>query len=233
MSQPVAAHEPMHTIKARGLHKSYVRGEMETHVLRGIDLDLEAGECVVLAGPSGSGKTTLLSIIGCILSPDRGSLELLGEDVAHLAPSVQAAFRRTEIGFLFQRLHLIRGLSAWENVAVPMRLASVPERQARKRAEECLEAVGLAGLGICDPRRMSVGQSQRVALARALANNPRILLADEPTASLDAENGQAVMRLLQRLVRESGRTALIVTHDSRVFAYADRVLHLENGICQN
>jgi len=219
----------MYTIDASGLSKSSVRGDVVSHVLRDIDLSARAGECIVLAGPSGSGKTTLLSLLGCILRPDAGRLELLGRDVERLARRELAALRRNEIGFLFQRLHLIRGLSAMENVAVPLLLNGVKERAARKSAAARLEAVGLAGLERHDPRRMSVGQCQRIALARALANDPRIILADEPTASLDAESGQAVMQLLQRLLREEQRTAIVVTHDVRVFPYADRVLHLQDG----
>lgn len=219
----------MKTIDARRLSKSYVRGEVISHVLRDIDLSARSGECIVLAGPSGSGKTTLLSLLGCILRPDAGRLELLGRDVQRLSSGELAAFRRNEIGFLFQRLHLIRGLSAVENVAVPLLLNGVPDRAARKSAAARLEAVGLAGFARHDPRRMSVGQCQRVALARALANDPRIILADEPTASLDAESGQAVMQLLHRLLKEEQRTAIVVTHDVRVFPFADRVLHLQDG----
>lgn len=219
----------MSLIKATALQKSYVRGGVASHVLRGIDLRAAAGECIVLAGPSGSGKTTLLSIIGCILRPDAGRLELLGRDIDRMRAGELAAFRRNEIGFLFQRLHLIRGLSALENAMVPLLLNRVREKKTRQMAEARLADVGLAGLERQDPRRMSVGQCQRVALARALANDPRIILADEPTASLDAENGQAVMHLLRRLLREEGRTAIVVTHDSRVFPFADRVLQLEDG----
>jgi putative ABC transport system ATP-binding protein len=219
----------MNSIDASGLSKSYVRGDIVSHVLRDIDLSADSGECIVLAGPSGSGKTTLLSLLGCILRPDAGRLKLLGRDVERMRSSELAVFRRNEIGFLFQRLHLIRGLSALENVTVPLLLNGLKERAARKSATARLAAVGLDGMERCDPRRMSVGQCQRIALARALANDPRIILADEPTASLDAESGQAVMQLLQRLLREEQRTAIVVTHDVRVFPYADRVLHLQDG----
>ncbi len=213
----------------RDLHKSYRRGSCEAPVLRGVSLSVEHGECVFLAGPSGSGKTTLLSILGCILSADQGLVQILGHDLNRLNTAHRAALRRHEIGFLFQRFHLIRGLSASENVAVPLTLTGIRPAVARARAAELLDAVGLSEHLRSDPRQMSVGQCQRVALARALAGDPQLILADEPTASLDAQNGEAIVQLLRRLVSEQGKTAVVVTHDQRIFDYADRILHLENG----
>jgi putative ABC transport system ATP-binding protein len=182
-----------------------------------------------LAGPSGSGKTTLLSILGCILSVDEGSVELFGQDLGALQPHERTLLRRDRIGFVFQRFHLIRGLSALENVSVPMTLRGVPTRLATPRSRHLLEAVGLGEKIHAHPRNLSAGQCQRVAMARALANDPALVLADEPTASLDAKNGQEIMQLLQRLVTQEGKTAVVVTHDPRIFSFADQIHWLENG----
>jgi len=217
------------TIRAEGLHKTYGRGSAATPVLRGIDLQVRRGQCVYLAGPSGSGKTTLLSIIGGILSADRGEVCVLGEDLATLAPKQRARLRLNRLGFVFQRFHLIRGLTVLGNVRVPLTLQGVPESQARRRAMELLEAVGIPEKASARPEQLSGGQCQRVAFARALVSNPDIILADEPTASLDAANGQEVMRLLRGLTAEQGRTVVVVTHDQRIFHFADIVYWLENG----
>ena len=217
------------TIYLRGVSKAYCRGAAATTVLDEVDLTVRRGECAFLAGPSGSGKTTLLSILGCILAADRGRVELFGQDLASLGPHERTLLRRDRIGFVFQRFHLIRGLTALENVCVPMTLRGVAERAAHARARDLLQAVGLGQRLDADPRNLSAGQCQRVAVARALANDPALVLADEPTASLDAKNGQEVMRLLRRLVAQEGRTAVVVTHDSRIFSFADQIHWLENG----
>lgn len=217
------------TVDCTKVRKAYRRGSSVATVLVDVDLQVHAGEFIVLAGPSGSGKTTLLSILGCILRPDEGQVRVLGRDVGDLSASELATLRRDRIGFLFQRFHLIRGLSAVENVSVPLLLAGISEREAQRQAAERLAEVGLADFHKKDPRRMSVGQCQRVALARAVVNRPDLILADEPTASLDAESGQAAMKLIRRIVDEEHRTAIIVTHDTRVFKYADHVLELRGG----
>jgi putative ABC transport system ATP-binding protein len=211
------------------VYKSYGRGANATPVLCGVSFSVRRGECVFLAGPSGSGKTTLLSILGCVLGVDRGSVRILGRDVSQLDRHARAALRRDGIGFVFQRFHLIRGLTALENVCVPLTLRGAPPAESRNRATALLESVGLADFAHQQPRNMSVGQCQRIALARALANDPDLILADEPTASLDAAHGQESMTLLRHLTAEAGRTAVIVTHDQRIFPFADRVLHLDNG----
>lgn len=216
-------------IRVSGVYKTYGRGAASTPVLDGVELLVRRGECVFLAGPSGSGKTTLLSILGCILSADRGEVEILGEDVTALDASQRSALRLNRLGFVFQRFHLIRGLTALENVCVPLRLRGVGVREARQRGLELLEAVGVSEKGGLPPRSLSAGQCQRVALARALAGDPELILADEPTASLDGANGREVMGLLRRLTTQEGRTAVVVTHDQRIFSYADRVFWLENG----
>lgn len=217
------------TINARELYKGYQRGGALTPVLCGVDLSIGAGEFVFLVGPSGSGKTTLLSILGCILTPDAGEVRILGEDLLRLSAGQRADLRRDRIGFVFQRFHLIRGLNAVENVAVPLTLAGTALRAARQRSLELLEAVGLADRAKSHPTRLSTGQCQRIALARALAASPDLILADEPTASLDAENGREAMRLLRRLTADQGKTAVVVTHDHRIFEFADRILHLDGG----
>ncbi|MFZ5831622.1 MAG: ABC transporter ATP-binding protein [Planctomycetota bacterium] len=227
------AHEAQYrtppAVVVEGVWKSYERGATSTPVLRGVSLEVASGECVYLAGPSGSGKTTLLSIIGCILTPDSGSVEILGADVLALDAAARANLRRDRLGFVFQRFHLIRGLNALNNVSLPLTLRGLSRRQAAPRAMELLEAVGLADKARAQPQNLSAGQCQRVALARALAGDPDLILADEPTASLDAENGQQVMHLLRRLTTDLGKTVVVVTHDHRILHFADRVVRLENG----
>ena len=220
---------PANTIIVRELHKGYERGGVPTPVLCGLSLAIRAGEFAFLVGPSGSGKTTLLSVLGCILTPDAGEVRILGEDLLQLNAQQRADLRRDRIGFVFQRFHLIRGLNAAENVAVPLTLAGMAPRAARKRSLELLEAVGLADRAKSHPARLSTGQCQRIALARALAAGPDLILADEPTASLDAENGREAMLLLRRLTADQGKTAVVVTHDHRIFEFADRILHLDGG----
>ena len=229
MNLPFAANAETPAIRLEGVSKAYRRGAVATAVLEGVDLTVHRGECAFLAGPSGSGKTTLLSILGCILAADTGRVELFGEDLAGLGPQQRTLLRRDRIGFVFQRFHLIRGLTALENVCVPMTLRGVAARAAKSRAVGLLEAVGLGEKVHAHPRNLSAGQCQRVAIARALANDPALVLADEPTASLDARNGQEAMQLLQRLVTQEGKTAVVVTHDPRIFSFADQIHWLENG----
>ncbi|MHB1038345.1 MAG: ABC transporter ATP-binding protein [Pirellulales bacterium] len=216
-------------IVVQDLHKAYGRGASSTLVLEGVDLVIERGQCAFLVGPSGSGKTTLLSILGCILTSDQGSVRILGQDLGRLDNHQRTLLRRDRIGFVFQRFHLIRGLTALENVYVPLTLCGVSARVAARRAAELLDAVGLTGKAASHPRNLSAGQCQRVALARALAVNPDLILADEPTAALDSTNGTEVMKLLRQLTTAEGRTAVVVTHDTRIFDFADKIFHLDNG----
>jgi putative ABC transport system ATP-binding protein len=216
-------------IQAAGICKSYRTGSVETQVLDGVDLEVSQGECVFLAGPSGSGKSTLLSILGCILSPDAGELSVLGEDVTRFNRRQQARFRRQQIGFVFQRFHLFRGLRAWENVRVALDLLGRPPREGKAESLSLLEAVGLGDKAFNHVNQLSMGQRQRVALARALAGDPQLILADEPTASLDADSGLNAMRLLKQVSGEFQKTVIVVTHDSRIFNCAARILHLEDG----
>jgi putative ABC transport system ATP-binding protein len=192
-------------------------------------MEASCGETVFLVGPSGSGKTTFLSILGCILTPDRGSLHVLGQEVAGMTVKQLTAFRRDNLGFIFQTFNLFPTLSAQDNVALALTMRGVSLRSATQRAGELINQVGLWHRRNARPSQMSGGECQRVAVARALADDPALVFADEPTASLDAENGQAVMQLLTRLVHERGVTLVVVTHDNRIFPYADRVLRLEDG----
>lgn len=220
------------TSPAVALHqvdKSYSTGGCTARVLDKIDLTIARGECVFLVGPSGSGKSTLLSIIGCLLSPDAGQVDILGHQVHLLDRQSAAELRLKHLGFVFQRFHLVRGLTVLENIAVPLTLAGWPSSLAQQRAAQLLEEIGLGGYGNHSIRALSVGQAQRVALARALAAEPELVLADEPTASLDAATGRQALELLRRLTRDAGKTVIVVTHDPRILSYADRVLRVENG----
>jgi putative ABC transport system ATP-binding protein len=213
-------------VEAVGIDKAYRRGAEVTSVLRGVNLRVASGECVCLVGPSGSGKSTLLSILGCILQPDRGRLVLRGEEVR---AGRLVEFRRRRIGFVFQAFRLVRGLTALDNVCVPSMLSGTPLAEARERAAALLADVGLPGLAHAVVDQLSAGQCQRVALARALANDPELILADEPTAALDAHTGRQVMELLRALLAAHGKTAIIVTHDPRVVQATDRVYSLTDG----
>ena len=216
-------------VSAEGVVKTYERGSLAVRVLDGVDLHVECGRSVFLAGPSGSGKTTLLSILGCILSADEGRVHILGQDLSTLKPRERSNFRRDRIGFVFQRFHLIRGLTACENIGVPLVLRGMAPHVVRQRALTLLEMVGLADKANAHSKSLSSGQCQRVALARALANDPELILADEPTASLDAAKGHDMMELLWQLTIHEGRTVVVVTHDPRIFCFADHVYWLENG----
>jgi putative ABC transport system ATP-binding protein len=214
---------------ARDVHKSFGDGRSTTPILKGVSLETASGESVFLVGPSGSGKTTLLSLLGCILSAERGSIEVLGQDISRLDTEQRAAFRRHHIGFVFQNFNLFPTLSALDNVRLALGIRGVVAHAARRRAAELLDQVGMSHRARLRPSRLSSGECQRVAIARALAGDPTILMADEPTAALDAENGQAVIRLFNGLVRDRGATVLIVTHDNRIFPFADRILRLNDG----
>lgn len=216
-------------IRARCLAKSYDTGGEPTPVLRGIDLNVSRGECVYLVGPSGSGKTTLLSILGGVLSADSGSLEILGQDTRQHTSAEQARFRREQVGFVFQRFHLFDALTAVENVGVPCDLLGWPKARAKQRALELLALVGLPDKAASRVNRLSMGQRQRVAFARALAGDPELILADEPTASLDSDAGFNAMRILKTLCHDLGKTVVVVTHDSRIYSMADRILRLADG----
>jgi putative ABC transport system ATP-binding protein len=216
-------------IEVRDLVKTYGEGETAVHALRGIDLDVKHGEVLLMLGPSGSGKTTLLSIMGCILSATSGSCRVRGNETVGLTQKYLPKTRLENIGFVFQGFNLFPALTASENVELALDLKGIRGRRAKWRAAELLERVGLDQKLNTYPEDLSGGQKQRVAIARALAGDPAIILADEPTAALDSTSGRVVMEMLQELAREQRRAVVIVTHDSRAFDYAGRIVHIEDG----
>jgi putative ABC transport system ATP-binding protein len=217
-------------ITVRGVTKTYTEGATSAPALRGIDLEVRGGEIVMLAGPSGSGKTTLLSIMGCILSPSSGSVRIAGREVENLSQKELPSVRLEHIGFVFQGFNLFPTLTAGENVELMLDLKGVRGDAAKKRAQELLEQVGLGGKYKSFPADLSGGQKQRVAIARALAGDPRIILADEPTAALDSQTGRNVIEMMGRLAHERHRAVVVVTHDSRVLDFADRIVRIEDGM---
>ena len=205
-------------------------GEVETKALRGVDLSVGSGEFTALVGPSGSGKTTLLQLIGLLDQPTSGNVAINGQDATKLNRNQRADLRKNAIGFVFQFFALIPTLTAYENVEMPLLLNGTKPADRKARANEMLDAVGLADRAHHRPDQLSGGQQQRVAVARALATNPKLILADEPTANLDTENGKQVMDIMQRLNKETGVTFVFATHDPRVIHYARRVVTLEDGL---
>ncbi|MFO0744432.1 MAG: ABC transporter ATP-binding protein [Myxococcota bacterium] len=216
-------------IDARGVTKVFGSGALAYQALRGVDFAVAPGEFMMLCGPSGSGKTTLLSILGCVLTATSGSVELFGMQIVGRKERELPRLRTALIGFIFQGHNLISSLSAEENVAMVLRLRGVPGARARAEARELLARVGLDDKRRNKPDALSGGQRQRVAIARALAGTPPLVLADEPTAALDAQAGHEVTELLQELCRERGVTVVVVTHDSRIFHLADRIVNIEDG----
>ncbi|WP_406160888.1 ABC transporter ATP-binding protein [Streptomyces sp. NBC_00882] len=216
-------------VRVEDIHRSFGEGAAAVHALRGVSFEVPRGELVALKGRSGSGKTTLLNIVGGLDRPDRGRVELDGVDIAGLDEDGLLALRRDRIGFVFQSFGLIPILTAAENIGVPMRLRRVDAREREERVELLLALVGLAEHAKQRPGELSGGQQQRVAIARALANNPSLLVADEPTGQLDVETGHSVMELLRAVVRSENVTALVATHDATLLDLADRVLELGDG----
>jgi len=216
-------------LQACGVAKTFTLGKMEVPALRGVDMAVAAGEVVLLMGPSGSGKTTLVSILGCILAPSAGNVAVMGRETAHLPEAELAKVRLAHLGFIFQGYNLFPTLYAEENVRVSLDLRGVKGHDAVERSRAALAAVGLSDKFRVLPRDLSGGQKQRVAIARALVAEPEIILADEPTAALDSETGRAVIGLLRNLAVSHGRSVVIVTHDSRIAEFADRVIRIEDG----
>lgn len=216
-------------IAASQVEMVYQSGSQRYQALYDVDLGVNEGDVQLLMGPSGSGKTTLLSILGGILTPTGGSVQLLGQEITKLSKSQLARFRLDHIGFIFQEGNLFPALTAAENVEVALNLKGIRRQAARREAIALLEQVGLETKANSLPRDLSGGQKQRVAIARALAGNPQLILADEPTAALDSHSGHAIINLLRRLAKESQRTVLMVTHDPRIVDVADRVTYVEDG----
>lgn len=208
----------------------YGRGATALAALQDVTLAIQPGEMTLLLGPSGSGKTSLLQVMGCLLRPSQGRVQLFGETLApDLGVEALAALRLAHIGFVFQHYNLFPTLKAWENVAIALDLKALPRAQQREQSLQLLERLGLADRAGHYPAELSGGQKQRVAIARALAGGPRILLADEPTAALDGKTGQGVAATLHELAHGSGVAVVVVSHDPRVEPFGDRVLHLEDG----
>ncbi|HTS66659.1 MAG TPA: ABC transporter ATP-binding protein [Candidatus Acidoferrales bacterium] len=212
--------------------KHFGEGENRVQVLRGVDLTVPFGEMTLLVGPSGCGKTTMLSVIAGLLDRSGGELSVLGRDLAELSGSEAVLFRRRNLGFVFQQFNLLPSLTAAENAAVPLLAAGVKKKEAVERSRMLLEDLGLGARLYAFPNQLSGGQQQRVALARALVHDPRLVVCDEPTSALDHETGQTVMELLARIAVKPGRAVVVVTHDSRVFDFADRIAHMDDGRIQ-
>lgn len=217
-------------ISVRKLTKTYSEGSAGVQALRGVDLDVEAGELMLLMGPSGSGKTTLLSVMGCILTASSGTVQIAGTEVTRLTQKELPRVRLEHIGFVFQGFNLFPTLTAAENVELMLDLKGIRGPAAKKRSRELLSQVGMGDKCDTFPSDLSGGQKQRVAIARALAGGPGIILADEPTAALDSQTGRSVMEMMRSLAHERGRTVVIVTHDSRLLEFADRTVQLEDGL---
>lgn len=216
-------------LRFENLTKSYVEGGTRRIVLHNAQAEFRAGEMTAILGKSGSGKSTLLNLISGIDAPDSGKIWVEGRDLTALSERERTLFRRARIGFIFQFFNLIPTLTVGENVTLPLELNRVPRDQARQRAQDLLEAVGLADRWQTFPEKLSGGEQQRVALARALVHDPLLILADEPTGNLDEETGAQVLALLARLTRERNRTLLMVTHSTEAASHADRVLRLTHG----
>jgi putative ABC transport system ATP-binding protein len=216
-------------LEAVNLTKELGSGAGKVTALKGVSLALNGGELTLLMGPSGSGKTTLLSILGCMLAPTEGTVRIREHSTAGLDPEELARLRREHIGFVFQSFHLFPTLSTTDNVRLALDVRGERSRAAKVRSRAALAKVGLGHKIKAYPRELSGGEQQRVAIARAIVGKPSIILADEPTAALDGENGQAVMKLLAEIARERGHAVLIVTHDPRLLPFADRVVHIEDG----
>ena len=216
-------------VRCQGLVKNFGEGNAEVKALQGIDLDVKFGELLMLVGPSGCGKTTLISIIAGILDQDAGECVLLGSDVQKMRPDERARFRGTSIGFVFQAFNLLLSLTVAENVAVPLLINGMARKPALVQAGTVLDSVGLGDRKNALAADLSGGQKQRVAIARALVHGPKLIICDEPTSNLDHASGQQVMKILRRVARTTERAVLVVTHDPRIFEYADRIAHMDDG----
>jgi len=216
-------------ISVKDLHKTYRSGDVAVHALRGVTLNIEAGEFLAIAGPSGSGKSTLLNILGCLDVPDSGSVIINSKDMVSLDNDSRADYRRENLGFVFQSFNLIPVLTALENVGFSLNLLGLPDHEVEQKSMDILAEVGLQGMEDRRPGKLSGGQQQRVAIARALVKKPAIILADEPTANLDSKTGKAILNLMEELNRTHGTTFLFSTHDPMVMEQSHRLLNLHDG----
>jgi putative ABC transport system ATP-binding protein len=220
-------------VACSAVEKWFGEGETRIQVLRGIDFTVRLGELAMLVGPSGCGKTTLISVIAGLLDTTAGEIELFGTKVASLTPEQRILFRRNNLGFVFQQFNLLPSLTAAENVAVPLFVAGNSWDEGVKRGRDLLDGLGMGDRVDALPRDLSGGQQQRVALARALIHEPRLIVCDEPTSALDAKSGMRVMELLSAFAVRPDRAVIVVTHDSRVFEFADSISHMEDGRIQS
>ena len=217
------------SLKVKHLTKSFGKGEAQTQVLKGINFEVQPGEFIILNGASGSGKSTLLSIIGGLLSPSEGQVILNGEDMSQLSSKALTAKRLKNIGFIFQSSHLLPYLKVKDQLILVGKEAGLSKKEAEERAKQLLEDIGLSHRLISYPHMLSGGEKQRVAIMRAWMNEPQLLLADEPTASLDAKRATEVVEMIKNQVKSKGTIGIMVTHDERLFEYADRMLYLDEG----
>src|ERR1700751_2523743 len=217
-------------IQVRGVNKTYRRGSENIQVLQGLNLDVDKGDFVAFMGPSGSGKTTLLNLLGGLDVPSAGSITVDGDEITHMSSGKLTHWRARHVGFIFQMYNLIPLLTAFQNVELPLILTKLSKAERRKHIETALSVVGLTDRMHHYPRQLSGGQEQRVAIARAIVADPTFLLCDEPTGDLDRKSADEIMELIHRLVKEYGKTVLMVTHDPLVAKRADTTLHLEKGV---
>ena len=217
-------------IQCSGLIKTFGQGDAQVRALRGVDLEVDCGELLMLVGPSGCGKTTLISIIAGILEQDAGQCLLFGSDLQKMQKNERAHFRGTSIGFVFQAFNLLLPLTVAENVAVPLLINGMERKAAVAKARTVLVTVGLGDKADALAAQLSGGQKQRVAIARALIHEPKLIICDEPTSNLDHASGIQAMDILRRVARTTQRAVLVVTHDPRIFAFADRIIHMDDGM---
>jgi putative ABC transport system ATP-binding protein len=217
-------------MEAIDIAKTLGRGAGRVQALKGVSFSLSGGELALLMGPSGSGKTTLLSILGCILTPTRGTVKVGGQATTGMRPEDMAKLRREHVGFVFQSFHLFPTLNAADNVRIALEMRGDPPGTAVAKAKEALATVGLANKARSYPRDLSGGEQQRVAIARAIVGDPSAVLADEPTSALDSENGHAIMKVLATIANTQSRGVLVVTHDPRIVPFANRIIRIEDGL---
>ena len=230
MARPrTIADTPDVAVHVRGVTKEFGTGGSLTRALRGVDLDVAYGELLILAGPSGCGKTTLVSIVAGTLEPSGGDVVVLGQDLVAMSNGRKVRFRRENVGFVFQSYNLLPALTAAENAAVPLLIAGWRRARAVEAASAVLDTLGLGDRLANLPSELSGGQQQRVAIARALVHEPRLLVCDEPTSALDAENGRITMELISKIAVQPDRAGIVVTHDARVYSFADRIANMEDG----
>jgi len=217
-------------IELKDVWKTYVMGEVKVHALRGLNLRVKKGEFLAVMGPSGSGKSTFMNMVGCLDIPSRGSIFLDGKDISLMSESDLAQIRGRKIGFIFQKFNLLNTMTAKENVMLPLTFQGLSQGERESTSKKYLQLVGLGERMDHTPNELSGGQQQRVAIARALANNPEVILADEPTGNLDSHSGKSVLDFLRKLHEEQGTTIIMVTHDDKIAKQADRIAYLKDGM---